>query len=112
MKFPAFDYASPDSLDEAVALLAAHGDDAMLLAGGQSLMPILAFRMAAPSLLVDLKRVPALDRIEIGADGVTLGARVQYRRAVYETREQAWGHDDAFVERDFRVSIGIGIGKP
>ena len=56
MKFPAFDYAAPDSLDEAVALLAAHGEDAMVLAGGQSLMPILAFRMAAPSLLVDLKK--------------------------------------------------------
>lgn len=78
MKFPAFDYAAPDSLDEAVALLAAHGEDAMVLAGGQSLMPILAFRMAAPSLLVDLKKVPALDRIDIGAEGVTLGARVRW----------------------------------
>ena len=79
MKFPAFDYESPTSLSEAVALLADHGDEAMLLAGGQSLMPILAFRMAAPALLVDLKNVPALDRIDIGADGITLGARVRWR---------------------------------
>lgn len=78
MKFPAFDYVSPTSLAEAVALLAERGDDAMLLAGGQSLMPILAFRMAAPALLVDLKDVPALDRIEIGNEGVTLGARVRW----------------------------------
>ena len=79
MKFPAFDYESPTSLSEAVALLADHGDEAMLLAGGQSLMPILAFRMAAPALLVDLKNVPALDRIDIGADGITLGASVRWR---------------------------------
>ena len=59
MKFPAFDYESPTSLSEAVALLADHGDEAMLLAGGQRLMPILAFRMAAPALLVDLNNVRA-----------------------------------------------------
>lgn len=79
MKFPAFDYASPTSLAEAVALLAKRDGDAMLLAGGQSLMPILAFRMAAPSLLVDLKDVPALGRIESGDAGVRLGARVRWR---------------------------------
>lgn len=78
MKFPAFDYVSPTSLAEVVALLAERGDDAMLLAGGQSLMPILAFRMASPALLVDLKDVPALDHIEIGNEGVTLGARVRW----------------------------------
>ena len=79
MKFPAFDYKLPASLSEAIALLADHGDDAMLLAGGQSLMPILAFRMAAPTLLIDLKNVPALDCIDIGVDGITLGARVRWR---------------------------------
>lgn len=78
MKFPAFDYASPDTLADAVVLLAQHGDDAMVLSGGQSLMPILAFRMAAPKLLVDLNAVPGLDRIEIAADGVRLGARVRW----------------------------------
>ena len=79
MKFPAFDYASPTSLSEAISLLADAGDDAMLLAGGQSLMPILAFRMAAPGLLVDLKNVPGLEGIEIDDTGVRLGARVRWR---------------------------------
>ena len=78
MKFPAFNYASPTSLSEAVALLAARGDDAMVLAGGQSLMPILAFRMASPGLLVDLKNLPGLDGIDLDDKGVRLGARVRW----------------------------------
>lgn len=79
MKFPAFEYASPTTLGEAVALLHARRDDAMVLAGGQSLMPILAFRMAAPGLLVDLRRVPNLGDIAIEDAGVRLGARVRWR---------------------------------
>lgn len=77
MKLPPVDYASPRSLDEAIGLLAR--PDAKLLSGGQSLMPMLAFRVASCSLLVDLKHVPDLDRIDIGADGVELGARVTWR---------------------------------
>jgi carbon-monoxide dehydrogenase medium subunit len=64
MKLPAFEYASPVTLAEAISLLAATGGKAKLLAGGQSLMPAMAFRLAAPELLVDLRRVPNLDRIE------------------------------------------------
>jgi carbon-monoxide dehydrogenase medium subunit len=78
MKFPAFDYASPTSLADAVALLADRRDDAVVLAGGQSLMPILAFRLAAPGLVVDLNNVPGLDTIAIDAGGVRLGARVRW----------------------------------
>ena len=78
MKFPDFDYACPKSLDEALALLEQHGDEAVLLAGGQSLMPVLAFRLAAPGLLVDLKKVPGLGTIEIDGDGVCLGANVRW----------------------------------
>jgi len=77
MKPAAFDYASPRSVAEAVALLAGT-DGAKLIAGGQSLMPLLAFRLAAPSLLVDLRKVPDLDRIEIAPDHVRLGARVRW----------------------------------
>ena len=76
MKFPSFDYACPTSLADAVALLNGRRDDAVVLAGGQSLMPLLAFRLATPGLLVDLKKVPGLDAIRIGANGVRLGARV------------------------------------
>ena len=49
-----FDYLAPTTLDEAVAALAQHGDDAKILAGGQSLIPVLRLRLAAPSVLIDL----------------------------------------------------------
>ena len=78
MKLPVFDYAAPDTLAEAVALLAAHAGEARPLAGGQSLIPILAFRLAAPSLLVDLRKLPGLDTIAISGTGVSLGARVRW----------------------------------
>ena len=78
MKLPAFDYAAPDTLAEAVSLLAAHAGEARPLAGGQSLIPILAFRLAAPSLLVDLRKLPGLDTISISGMGVSLGAKVRW----------------------------------
>ena len=76
MKLPKLDYARPRSLPEAVALLARDG--ARPIAGGQTLMPVLAFRMAAPSLLVDLSGVPGLDGISIGPDVLRLGAMVTW----------------------------------
>jgi aerobic carbon-monoxide dehydrogenase medium subunit len=79
MKPARFDYACPATLGEAVALLASRPGEAKPLAGGQSLMPVLAFRLAQPALLVDLRKLPDLDRIAIGADGVRLGARVRWR---------------------------------
>lgn len=78
MKLPAFDYASPETLEAAIALLASMPGRAKALAGGQSLVPVLAFRLAAPGLLVDLRRIPGLDRIELTPAGVTLGARVRW----------------------------------
>jgi carbon-monoxide dehydrogenase medium subunit len=77
MKLPPLDYACPTTLAEAVALLAT--PDAKAIAGGQSLMPMLAFRMAAPKLLVDLRKLPELREIKISADGVRLGAMVRWR---------------------------------
>jgi len=77
MKLPSFDYACPGNLAEAVALLAAHDGEAKPLAGGQSLVPMLAFRVTAPSLLVDLRKVAELRQIKIAATGVTLGAMVR-----------------------------------
>jgi carbon-monoxide dehydrogenase medium subunit len=56
----AFDYAAPDTLEEAIRALADGGEDAKLLAGGHSLIPLMKLRLAAPSLLVDLRRVPGL----------------------------------------------------
>jgi carbon-monoxide dehydrogenase medium subunit len=55
-----FEYAAPDSLQEAIQALAGGGEDAKLLAGGHSLIPLMKLRLAAPSLLVDLRRVPGL----------------------------------------------------
>jgi carbon-monoxide dehydrogenase medium subunit len=78
MKPPPFEYRAPATIGEAVGLLAAD-PGAKPIAGGQSLMPILNFRLAAPSLLVDLRRLPGLGDIAVGADGVQLGAKVRWR---------------------------------
>jgi carbon-monoxide dehydrogenase medium subunit len=78
MKLPPFDYACPTTLPEAVELLASH-DDAKAIAGGQSLVPMLAFRLAQPSLLVDLRKLADLRGIRISDAGVTLGAMVRWR---------------------------------
>jgi carbon-monoxide dehydrogenase medium subunit len=79
MKLPPLEYACPATLDEAVALLATRDGNAKAIAGGQSLMPMLAFRLAAPSLLVDLRKLAHLRDIKISADGVRLGALVRWR---------------------------------
>jgi carbon-monoxide dehydrogenase medium subunit len=80
VKPPAFDYAAPESLEEAIELLAADAE-AKVLAGGQSLLPLLNFRLTQPSALVDLRRVPGLDGIEARDGKVALGAMVRQRRA-------------------------------
>lgn len=79
MKLPAFEYACPTSIEEAVALLASHNGEAKAIAGGQSLVPMLAFRVAQPSLLVDLRKLSGLKRITIGPEGVRIGALVRWR---------------------------------
>jgi carbon-monoxide dehydrogenase medium subunit len=78
MKLPPFEYACPTELAEAIALLAARNGDAKLIAGGQSLVPMLAFRLAAPTLLVDLRKLPELRRIKISSNGVVLGSMVRW----------------------------------
>lgn len=78
MKPRPFSYARPATLEDAVALLAAGEGEAKAIAGGQSLMPMLAFRVATPKLLVDIGRIPGLNRIEIDATGVRLGALVRW----------------------------------
>ena len=78
MKPAPFDYQAPSTLREAVDLLASHSE-AFVIAGGQSLMPVLAFRLATPSLLVDLGRLPGLGTIAAGNDGLRCGALVRWR---------------------------------
>ena len=87
MKMPPFDYACPTTLSEAVALLASRDGEARALAGGQSLLPMLAFRLAQPELLVDLRKLEDLRAIKINAEGgVTLGAMVRWRDILDDKR--------------------------
>ena len=74
MKPPAFQYARPETLDEALALLSEHVPDAKPLAGGQSLVPVLNFRLAAPALLIDINSIPGLGRIEVADGALRIGA--------------------------------------
>ena len=75
-----FAYHRPDTLDEAVALLAAYGPDAKVLAGGQSLMPLMNFRLARPAHVVDINRVAALQFERVDAGALRLGALTRHRR--------------------------------
>jgi carbon-monoxide dehydrogenase medium subunit len=79
MKPARFDYVRPETLAEAVKLLAGSGGEAKVIAGGQSLMPMLAFRLVAPKLLVDIGRLHDLKRIDITQDGIGLGSLVRWR---------------------------------
>jgi carbon-monoxide dehydrogenase medium subunit len=74
MKPAAFSYHRPRTLDEALDLLATHGDAAKLIAGGQSLVPVMNMRLAAPAELVDLNGLPGLAEIRDGSAFVELGA--------------------------------------
>jgi aerobic carbon-monoxide dehydrogenase medium subunit len=75
---PAFEYAAPDSLAEAIRLLDEGGEDAKLLAGGHSLIPLMKLRLAAPSLLVDLRRVDGLRGIDKANGGWRIGAMTRH----------------------------------
>ena len=79
MKPAPFTHHLPGTVDEAAALLAAHAaEDARILAGGQSLVPTMAFRLARPAHLIDINRVPGLDRIAANADSLSIGALARH----------------------------------
>ena len=80
MKPRPFDYVRPDTIDEAVAVLAEYGDEARVLAGGQSLMAMLNLRLADPAVLVDIARIPELDTIGDFGDMIEVGAAVTQNR--------------------------------
>ncbi len=81
MKPPAFRYLRPGSLEEVVAALAEHGDEAKPLAGGQSLIPAMNFRLAQPSVLVDLELVEAMRTVSRADGALHVGAMVRQRDA-------------------------------
>jgi carbon-monoxide dehydrogenase medium subunit len=79
MKPSEFEYAQPGSVAEAVALLSGSAGEGKVLAGGQSLVPLLNFRLAAPTLLVDLNRVKGLDGMEVSGGTLRIGAMTRTR---------------------------------
>ena len=79
MKPAPFSYHRTRSVAETVGLLAELGDGAKILAGGQSLVPMMNFRLARPSALVDITRVPGLDYLRAGPDGLRVGALTRHR---------------------------------
>lgn len=96
MKPPPFAYHAPTDLDEAVALLGALGEGAKVLAGGQSLVPLLNMRLVAPSALVDIGRVAGLDGIDVADGEVRFGARVTHERL---RRDAAVAHAQPLLGR-------------
>ncbi len=79
MKPPAFAYHDPHSIEEALRLVGRYGSDGKLLAGGQSLMPLLNFRLASPGALIDLNRISELDYIREIDGELRLGALTRQR---------------------------------
>jgi len=75
---PKFDYVRVNSLDEAIKLLE-HDEDARVLAGGQSLIPMLRLRLIRPSKLIDINKVSGLDEIRVSGDSISIGALVRHR---------------------------------
>ena len=69
-----FDYVAPTSVDEALAALAQHGDDAKIIAGGQSLLPVLRMRLNAPETVIDLGRIDSLRGVRDDGDAIVIGA--------------------------------------
>jgi CO/xanthine dehydrogenase FAD-binding subunit len=113
VKPPAFEYRRPTSLDEALGILAEYGDEAKPLAGGQSLIPLLAMRLARPALVVDLERVPELRGLKREGAALHIGAttrQVEIERAEGIPRliRDAVGHIGHFQIRN-RGTVGGSI---
>ena len=78
----AFDYKAPTSVDEALQLLAEGGDDAKIIGGGQSLLPVMKLRLAAPELLIDLAKIDSLKGIRDDGDAIVIGAMTPHFEVV------------------------------
>jgi carbon-monoxide dehydrogenase medium subunit len=73
-----FEYVRPTSVEEAVAALVEHGDDAKVLAGGHSLLPLMKLRLAMPAVLIDISRIPDLSYVRVEGDEVAIGAGTRH----------------------------------
>jgi aerobic carbon-monoxide dehydrogenase medium subunit len=78
VKMAAFVYHRPETVDEVLALLGEHGPDSKILAGGQSLLPVMAMRLATPGHLIDIGRVRDADKIDTTGNGISFGSRVRH----------------------------------
>ena len=100
----AFDYVRVESVPEAIAALTEHGEDAKLLAGGHSLLPLMKLRLATPSVLVDLGRVPDLSYVRDEGDHVAIGAL---------TRHHDVNHDPVLAQHVPLLALMAGkVGDP
>ena len=101
MKPAPFTYYCPATLDEAVRLLDEHGDDGKILAGGQSLMPLMSLRLARPAVIVDMNRVPGLDAVAVNGDGsLSIGAM---------TRQRALERDPGLAQRNPLLAAAVPL---
>ncbi len=91
MKLPPFEYHRPASIDHALELLADGGSDAKLLGGGQSLLPLMALRMAAPGQLIDVGSLDELRYIRSDAEGLTVGGTTRHAALEAEPHSDGWG---------------------
>jgi carbon-monoxide dehydrogenase medium subunit/6-hydroxypseudooxynicotine dehydrogenase subunit alpha len=92
LKPPPFDYEDPRSLEEAVAVLAEHGEDGKVLAGGQSLVPLLNFRLAQPSVIIDVNRVEELSYLRRSDGTLRIGALCRQSRLEQSpVAAEGWG---------------------
>lgn len=107
MKPPPFEYAAPRSLDEALAILGERGDDVKVLAGGQSLVPLLNFRLTRPALIVDINGVEGLDYMRDGR----IGALVRTRKVEQGASEPLLRRAAAFVGHPQIRNRGTACGS-
>ena len=98
----AFDYKAPTSLDEALQLLAEGGDDAKIIAGGQSLLPVLKLRLAAPELVIDLAKIDSLKGVRDDGEAIVIGAMTPY----FEVVRDPLGRRACIADRQMRRDGG------
>ena len=101
MKPAPFEYQAPATLREAIDLLVSD-PEATVIAGGQSLIPVLAFRLAAPSMLVDLRRVPGLGNIAVGCVAEAVAAHPARKLVLFDGKIVA--RDGTFLAAPIRIA--------
>lgn len=104
MKPAPFAHHAPRSVEEAVSVLAEVGHDGKILAGGQSLIPILNMRLASPAHIVDINRVTGLDGVDVGPDHVRVGALVRHA--------QLERHEDAYAALPLLRQALVNVAHP